>query len=90
MALAFVIGLLLLQLWLLAGTMELALSTAHGLSIPAIGVSGLCFLGALALLRAVGHGTGQEGFQGGVTTERGPSGLSARSLWAEPRRETTK
>ncbi|MGH7410664.1 MAG: DUF6755 family protein [Candidatus Methylomirabilis sp.] len=90
MALAFVIGLLLLQLWLLAGALELALSTEHALLIPVIGMSGLCFLAAWALLRAISHGSSREGFHGEVPTELSPSRLSARSLWTEPRRETTK
>lgn len=90
LALAFVIGLLLLQLWLLAGALELALSTEHALLIPVIGVSGLCFLAAWALLRAIGHGSGRADLQDGVTSEPARSKLSVRSPWAEPRRRTTK
>jgi len=46
---AFVVILLLLQLWLLVGTLEGSLDGEGTIAFPATLVSGLCFLGAWQL-----------------------------------------
>lgn len=50
---AFVIVLLLVQLWLLVGAVEGALGGESGITLPATLVSGLCFLGAWWLWRTL-------------------------------------
>jgi len=55
--LAFVVGLLVLQLWLLEGALELALGGSRGGLLPIVAVSGLCFLGAWGLVRTIGRRT---------------------------------
>ena len=52
--LAFLVGLLILQLWLLEGALELALGGTRGGLVPVVAVSGLCFLGAWGLVRTIG------------------------------------
>ena len=52
--LAFLIGLLVFQLWLLGGALELALGGTRSTLVPVIAVSGLCFLCAWGLLRTIG------------------------------------
>ena len=42
--LSFLVGLLIFQLWLLGGALDLALGGPRGGLIPIIAVSGLCFL----------------------------------------------
>ena len=55
--LAFLVGLLILQLWLLGGALELALGGTRGALVPIMAVSGLCFLCAWGLLRTIGEGS---------------------------------
>lgn len=55
--LAFLIGLLMIQLWLLSGALEVALGGDHEMLAPVIGVSGLCSLAAWGLLRLTGRGS---------------------------------
>ena len=55
--LAFLVGLLIFQLWLLGGALDLALGGTRGGLIPIIAVSGLCFLCAWGLLRMIGTHT---------------------------------
>ena len=55
--LAFLVGLLILQLWLLGGALDLALGGTRGGLIPIIAVSGLCFLCAWGLWRMIGADT---------------------------------
>ena len=54
--LAFLVGLLILQLWLLGGALELALGGTRGTLVPVVAVSGLCFLCAWGLVRTIGGG----------------------------------
>ena len=51
--LAFLVVLLILQLWLLGGALELALGGTRGALVPIVAVSGLCFLSAWGLLRTI-------------------------------------
>ena len=51
--LAFLVGLLVFQLWLLGGALELALGGTPGVLVPIVAVSGLCFLCAWGLLRMI-------------------------------------
>ena len=51
--LAFVVALLILQLWLLEGALELALGGTGGALIPVVVVSGFCFGCAWALVRMI-------------------------------------
>ena len=51
--LAFLVGLLVFQLWLLEGALELALGGTGGALIPVVVVSGLCFGCAWALVRMI-------------------------------------
>ena len=55
--LAFLAGLLILQLWLLGGALDLALGGTRSGLIPIVAVSGLCFLSAWGLLRMIGTHT---------------------------------
>jgi len=55
LVLAFLIGLLLLQLWLLAGALEIALGGGGSTLVPVIVVSGLCFLASYGLSRVLGR-----------------------------------
>ena len=57
LVLAFLVGLLILQLWLLGGALDLALGGTRSGLIPIIAVSGLCFLSAWRLLRMIGAHT---------------------------------
>ena len=57
LVLAFLVGLLVFQLWLLGGALELALGGTHGALVPIVAVSGLCFLCAWGLLRTMGRGS---------------------------------
>lgn len=54
--LAFLVGLLILQLWLLGGALDLALGGTRGALIPIVVVSGVCFLCAWGLLRTIEGG----------------------------------
>ena len=56
--LAFLVGLLIFQLWLLGGALDLALGGPPSGLIPIVAVSGLCFLSAWGLLRMIGTHTG--------------------------------
>ena len=56
LVLAFLIGLLVFQLWLLGGALELALGGTPGALVPIVAVSGLCFLCAWGLLRMIEEG----------------------------------
>ena len=56
--LAFLVGLLIFQLWLLGGALDLTLGGPRGGLIPIVAVSGLCFLSAWGLLRMIGAHTG--------------------------------
>jgi hypothetical protein len=51
LVMAFVIVLLLVQLWLLVGALEGSLGGEGAIIFPATLASGLCFLGAWQLLR---------------------------------------
>lgn len=53
LVLAFLVGLLVLQLWLLAGALELGLGGTPGALVPITVVSGLCFVCAWGLLRTI-------------------------------------
>ena len=53
---AFLVGLLVLQLWLLGGALELALAGTRAALIPIVAVSGLCFLCAWGLQRMIDGG----------------------------------
>ena len=53
--LAFLIGLLIFQLWLLGGALELALGGTRSTLVPVVVVSGLCFLCAWGLMRMIGE-----------------------------------
>ena len=54
--LAFLVGLLIFQLWLLGGALELALGGTPGALVPIMVVSGLCFACAWGLLRMIERG----------------------------------
>ncbi len=54
--LAFVIGLLLFQLWLMSGALEVTLSRDSTALLPVILVSGLCSTAAWGLWRMLGRG----------------------------------
>ena len=56
LVLGFLIGLLVFQLWLLSGALELVLGGTHGALVPIMVVSGLCFVCAWGLLRTMGRG----------------------------------
>jgi len=53
LVLAFLIGLLVFQLWLLGGALELALGGTPGALVPIMVLSGLCFVCAWGLLRTI-------------------------------------
>ena len=55
--LAFLVGLLIFQLWLLGGALDLVLGGTRSGLIPIIAASGLCFLSAWGLLRMIGGHT---------------------------------
>ena len=55
--LAFLVGLLVFQLWLLGGALELALGGTRGVLVPIVAVSGLCLLCAWGLLRMIERGS---------------------------------
>ena len=55
--LAFLAGLLILQLWLLGGALDLGLGGTRSGLMPIVAVSGLCFLCAWGLWRMVGADT---------------------------------
>ena len=52
-ALSFIAMLVVLQLWLLSATMNAFLGGDHGVVLPALGVSGVCLLLNLGLLRTL-------------------------------------
>ncbi|MBI3636254.1 MAG: hypothetical protein HY216_08580 [Candidatus Rokubacteria bacterium] len=55
--LAFLVGLLVFQLWLLGGALELTAGGTGGVLAPIVVVSGLCFGCAWGLLRMIERGT---------------------------------
>ena len=50
---AFILGVLLIQLWLLTIALEEFMAAHTGLALPTFGASGLCFLLNLWLLRTL-------------------------------------
>jgi hypothetical protein len=55
LVMAFVVALLLIQLWLLVGAVEGVLRAEGTIAFPATLVSGLCFLGVWQLGRRLWH-----------------------------------